>query len=806
MAGIQGLAVKSCDSFSVFACKFKNFFNRIVYCESCNILRDLSSHFISEDFITCSQACLVFVVYFLHDWRKFWWWRCNWDFIWVFGYAWFVREACFVACLVWNFSLTFFSDVSWKVGTILDLSCEGQVHCFTSVGFDLVLSQCDCNLLTVNLNLFWSKCCFAKSCSCTTCAICEFKYVYQGIMYFKGVRICWNFRVDMVSELFVTSLKSFSWLAVDIFLDFWLTWGWRCYWDCVRVFGYTWFVREVYLVACLVWNFSLTIFSDVSWKVCAILDLSCEAQFHRLTSVGFDLVFCKCQGNGLAINLDLFWSDCFSVQACTWRTSEFKNIFQGIGYCKGCCVCWNTCVDIVSESIITVYKGFSRFFVDILLDLWFFRSWRCHWNYIRIFSKVWFIREVRNVASLVWNLSLTIFSDVSWKVCAILDLSCEAQFHRLTSVGFDLVFCKCQGNGLAINLDLFWSDCFSVQACTWRTSEFKNIFQGIGYCKGCCCLRHFCRYIVSKDFITFIKSRSFFVVNVFLDFWLIWCWRCYRNFVRVFVHLRFVREASCVACLVWNLGLTIFDVSWKVRICFDLSREGQLNSFTAVSFDLVFCKRQGNGLTFNLDLFSWNCLTVEGRTCTSCRICEFKNIYQSIFDRKGCCISWYFCIYIVSKFFSSRLQCFSFFAVDIFLDAWFTWCWRCYRNFVRVLMVFRIVINIIRSLVRNFSCTCRCGVSWKVCAILDLSLEGYFDRLASICFHRSFCKCNLNDLIFDCHSRFLTSVFSIDLHSCRSIFTNKLQDIFQFVSDFKDGCIGRHFCCKSIGELFITFR
>ena len=196
-------------------------------------------------------------------------------------------------------------------------------------------------------------------------------------------------------------------------------------------------------------------------------------------------------------------------------------------------------------------------------------------------------------------------------------------------------------------------------------------------------MRHFCRYIISKDFIAFVKSRSFFVINVFLDFWLIWCWRCYWNFVGVFVHLRFVREASSVACLVWNFRLTIFGyVSRKVCICFNLSREGQFNSFTTVSFDLVFCKGQGNGLTFNLDLFRWNCLAVEACTCTTCRICEFKNIYQGIFDRKGCCICWYFCIYIVGKFFSSCLQCFSFFAVDIFLDTWLTWCWRCYWNFV----------------------------------------------------------------------------------------------------------------------------
>ena len=221
---------------------------------------------------------------------------------------------------------------------------------------------------------------------------------------------------------------------------------------------------------------------------------------------------------------------------------------------------------------------------------------------------------------------------------------------------------------------------------------------------------------------------------------------------------------------------------------------------------MVFCKGQGNGLTFNLDLFRSKCFFAKSCSCTSCRICEFKNIYQGIFDRKGCCICWYFCIYIVGKFFSSCLQCFSFFAVDIFLDTWLTWCWRCYWNFVRVLMVFRIVVNIIRSLVWNFSCTCRGDVSCKVCAILDLSLEGYFDRLASICFHRSFCKCNLDGLIFDCHSRFLTSGFSIDLHGCRSIFTYKLQDIFQFVSDFKDRCISRHFCCKSVGKLFITFR
>ena len=295
---------------------------------------------------------------------------------------------------------------------------------------------------------------------------------------------------------------------------------------------------------------------------------------------------------------------------------------------KGCCVCRYSCVDIVSEGIVTVYKGFSWFFVDILLDLWFFRSWRSNWDCVWVLGYTWFVREVYLVACLVWNFCLTFFGYVSRKVGTILDLSCEAQFNCFSSVGFDLIFCKGQGNGLSVNLDLVGLQFFAVQACTWCTGKFKNIYQGIVYFKGCRRLRYFGRYIISKDFIAFIKSCSFFVVNVLLDFWLIWCWRCHWNFVRIFVHLRFVREASSVACLVWNFRLTIFsDVSWKVCICFNLSREGQFNSFTTVSFNLVFCKRQGNGLTFNLDLFSWNCLAVEGCTCTSCRICEFKNIY-----------------------------------------------------------------------------------------------------------------------------------------------------------------------------------
>ena len=125
----------------------------------------------------------------------------------------------------------------------------------------------------------------------------------------------------------------------------------------------------------------------------------------------------------------------------------------------------------------------------------------------------------------------------------------------------------------------------------------------------------------------------------------------------------------------------------------------------------------------------------------------------------------YCCFHVVSEDLVTFVKSFSFFAVHIFLDFWFFWSRWSYWNFIGILVIFRIVIDVVRSLVWNFSLTIFGYISRQVGIISNLSLEIHFNRLTSICFYRSFCKGNFDHLARDCHCRLRSCILTIKFNS-----------------------------------------
>ena len=75
------------------------------------------------------------------------------------------------------------------------------------------------------------------------------------------------------------------------------------------------------------------------------------------------------------------------------------------------------------------------------------------------------------------------------------------------------------------------------------------------------------------------------------------------------------------------------------------SRRRLINCLTAIGFHSVFCKRQGNGLTFYLDLASIKSSTIQFSTWFAC---ELKNIFDLIGYAEGVasCATVVFTLYV----------------------------------------------------------------------------------------------------------------------------------------------------------------
>ena len=125
----------------------------------------------------------------------------------------------------------------------------------------------------------------------------------------------------------------------------------------------------------------------------------------------------------------------------------------------------------------------------------------------------------------------------------------------------------------------------------------------------------------------------------------------------------------------------------------------------------------------------------------------------------------YTCFHVIGEDLVAFVKSFSFFAVHIFLDFWLFWCWWRYWDFIGILVIFRIVIDVVRSLVWNFSLTIFGYISRQVGIISNLSLEIHFNRLTSICFYRSFCKGNFDHLARNCYCRLRSCILTIKFNS-----------------------------------------
>ena len=125
----------------------------------------------------------------------------------------------------------------------------------------------------------------------------------------------------------------------------------------------------------------------------------------------------------------------------------------------------------------------------------------------------------------------------------------------------------------------------------------------------------------------------------------------------------------------------------------------------------------------------------------------------------------YCCFHVVCEDFITFCESFFCLAVNIFLDLWLVWCWWRYWDFIGILVIFRIVIDVVRSLVWNFSLTIFGYISRQVGIISNLSLEIHFNRLTSICFYRRFCKGNFDHLARNCHCRLRSCILTIKFNS-----------------------------------------
>ena len=257
----------------------------------------------------------------------------------------------------------------------------------------------------------------------------------------------------------------------------------------------------------------------------------------------------------------------------------------------------------------------------------------------------------------------------------------------------------------------------TIQGCTWFTCELKNIFDLIGYAEGC----SICATLVftlCEDFITFRKCADSLPFTSFLIS------GCLALVALLGLHWILCAHLVCVGSLrrkkpylesVYGRLPSHMRTSWRQlwsssrRTLIQLLDRHWLYLFFSVSIKVMVWPSTWIWLASRAWPFNFS-------TWFYLRTQEHLRSYRLRWRLFGICATLVFTLYV--KTWSRFGESFFRLAVHIFLDFWPVRCWRCYWDFVRVLVHTWFVWEacVVRSLIRNLCMAVFLHICGQVCA------------------------------------------------------------------------------------------